>query len=127
MSSASPRRGVRSFVAGMVTSHCRFGRRGRTRSVIGSRYRRVVSHVVDEPFDSLAPRALPGAVDEVFVLHAVTDDPAVAARAARRQRVDRALERVEDVMSPAMNHGKRVLVVVFADFTNGHDTLSDCR
>ena len=38
------------------------------------------------------------AEDFASLLHAVTDDPALAVRANRRQRVDRALEAIEGVV-----------------------------
>src|SRR5262249_12013894 len=54
---------------------------------------------------------------------AVTDDRAAAVRALRRQAVNRALEAVEDVRFPRDFHLEGLVVVVSADFTDGHGVL----
>jgi hypothetical protein len=52
--------------------------------------------------------------------HAVADDTAVAVQANRRQRVDCALEAVEDVTLSAHNHFKRLVIFVLANFACRH-------
>jgi hypothetical protein len=64
------------------------------------------------------------AEDFSSLLHAVTDDPAVAMRADRCQRVDRALEAIEGVMLPGNNHFKRLVIVVFTNFALSHTNSS---
>jgi len=51
---------------------------------------------------------------------AMSDDPAVAMRANRCQRVDRALEAVEGVMLPANDYFERLVILIFANFTCSH-------
>jgi len=50
----------------------------------------------------------------------VPNDPAVAMRANRRQRVDRALEAVEGVVLPANDYFERLVIFVFANFACSH-------
>lgn len=52
--------------------------------------------------------------------HTVPDDSAVAVRAHWCQRVDRALEAIEDVMLAGNDHFKRLVVFIFADFAFSH-------
>ncbi len=52
--------------------------------------------------------------------HAVADHPAVAVRANRRQRVDRAFEAIEGVMLPANDHFKRLVIFILANFACSH-------
>jgi hypothetical protein len=52
--------------------------------------------------------------------NAVSHDPALAMRANRRQRMDRALEAIEGVMLPANDHFKRLVIFVFANFACSH-------
>ena len=65
-----------------------------------------------------------GAVDAAENLsvgfNTVSHNPAVALRANRRQRVDRALEAVERVVLPANDHFKRLVIFVFANFAYSH-------
>ena len=59
------------------------------------------------------------------LLHPVPDDPAMAMRTDRRERVDRALETVEGVMLSGYDHFEGLVVFVFANFTCSHTaTLS---
>jgi len=51
---------------------------------------------------------------------AVPDDPAVAMRANRRQRVDRAFEAVERVVFSADDYFKGPVIFIFTDFARGH-------
>jgi hypothetical protein len=44
--------------------------------------------------------------------NAVPDNPAIAMRASRRQRVDGALETVEGVVLPAHDHFKRLVILL---------------
>jgi hypothetical protein len=52
--------------------------------------------------------------------HAVADDPAVAVRANRRKRVDRALEAIEGVMLAGDDYFKRLVIFIFANFACSH-------
>ena len=52
--------------------------------------------------------------------HAVANDTAVAVRANRRQRVDRALETIKDVSLSAHDHFERLVIVVLANFACRH-------
>jgi hypothetical protein len=52
--------------------------------------------------------------------NAVSDYPAVAVRANRRQRVDCALEAIEDVMFPANDYLKGLVIFVLANFACRH-------
>ena len=60
------------------------------------------------------------AEDFASLLHAVTDDPALAVRANRRQRVDRALEAIEGVVLAGNNHLKGLVIFIFTNFTCSH-------
>ena len=52
--------------------------------------------------------------------HAVADDPAVAVRANRRQRVDCALEAIEGVVLAGDDYFKRLVIFIFANFACSH-------
>lgn len=52
--------------------------------------------------------------------HAMADDPAVAVRANRRERVDCALEAIEGVMLAGDDYFKRLVIVIFANFACSH-------
>jgi len=60
------------------------------------------------------------AEDLSVCFNAVSDNPAVAMRANRRQRVDRALEAIEGVMLPANDDFKRLVIFIFANFACSH-------
>ena len=60
------------------------------------------------------------AEDFASLLNAVTDDPALAVRANRRQRVDRALEAIEGVVLAGNNHLKGLVIFIFTNFTCSH-------
>jgi len=64
------------------------------------------------------------AEDLATLLHAVSDDPAVAVRANRRERVDRAFEAVEGVVLTGNDHFKRLVIFIFANFACSHTSLS---
>ena len=65
------------------------------------------------------------AEDLARLLYAVSDDPAVAVRAAnRRERVDRALEAVERVVLAGNDHFKRLVIFILANFAFSHIGLS---
>ena len=51
---------------------------------------------------------------------AMTNYPAVAVGANRRQRVDRAFEAIEGVMLPANDHFKRLVIFILANFACSH-------
>src|SRR5262245_56946204 len=53
-------------------------------------------------------------------LHPVTDDPAFAVTAHRRQRMNCALEAVEDVRLRADRHRERLVVFIAANFSGSH-------
>jgi hypothetical protein len=55
--------------------------------------------------------------------HAVSDDAAVAVRADRRQRVDRAFETIECVMLSGYDYFKRLVIFIFANFACSHTQL----
>ena len=63
------------------------------------------------------------AIDLPIGFHTVPDDPAVAVRADRRQRVDRAFEAVEYVMLSGYDHFKRLVIFIFANFACSHTEL----
>jgi hypothetical protein len=52
--------------------------------------------------------------------HAVADDPAVAVRANRRERVDCTLEAIEGVMFAGDDDFKRLVIFIFANFACSH-------
>ena len=52
--------------------------------------------------------------------YAMADDPAVAVRANRRKRVDRALKAIEDVALVGDDHFERLVIFVFANFSFRH-------
>ena len=58
--------------------------------------------------------------DLAALLHAVPNDPAVAVRANRRQRVDRAFEAIEGVMLAGHNYFERLVILIFANFACSH-------
>ena len=59
--------------------------------------------------------------------NAVADDPAIAVRADRRQRVDCALKAIEGVMFSANHNFKRLVVLVFANFAFRHTQFVRAR
>ena len=54
------------------------------------------------------------------LLHAVPDHATAALSAGRRQGVDRALERIKDVLVTVQRHGKRFVVIVTTHVACGH-------
>jgi hypothetical protein len=54
------------------------------------------------------------------LLHAVPNDPAVAVRANGCERVNRALEAIEDVVLAGNDHLKRLVIFIFANFACSH-------
>jgi len=65
--------------------------------------------------------------DFVGRFDAVADDTAIAVRAHRRQRVDCALEAVEDVTFSGHDYFKRLVIFVFANFAFRHIQLVRAR
>jgi hypothetical protein len=57
------------------------------------------------------------------LLYAVPNDPAVAVRANRRERVDCALEAIEGVVLAGNDHFKRFVIFVFANFAFSHTQM----
>jgi hypothetical protein len=60
------------------------------------------------------------AEDLSSLLHAVTDDPAVAVRANRCQCVDRALKAIEGVVLAGNDHVKGLVIFIFTNFAFSH-------
>jgi hypothetical protein len=58
---------------------------------------------------------------------AVANDTAIAVRANRRQRVDCALEAVEDVTLSGHDYFKRLVILVFANFAFRHTQFVRAR
>jgi hypothetical protein len=56
-------------------------------------------------------------------LHAMSDDPAAAMAAGRRNRVNGAFEAVEDMGLTRLDQLERLVVIVSANFTPCHRTL----
>ena len=81
------------------------------------------SDAIVNTHDTAFLRAVGTAVERALGLDAMSDDSALAVRAGRRQCVNRALETVEDVGFSGVNHLKRLVVVVSADFALGHGIL----
>ena len=52
--------------------------------------------------------------------YAVTDDPAVAVRANRRERMDRALKAIEGVVCAGNDYLERLVIFVFTNFACSH-------
>ncbi len=69
-------------------------------------------------------RAVDAAENLSVSFNAVPDNPAIAMRASRRQRVDGALETVEGVVHPADDHFKRLVIFVVANLTCCHTNVS---
>jgi hypothetical protein len=65
-------------------------------------------------------RAMNAAIDLPIGFHTVPHDPAVAVRADRRQRVDRAFEAIECVMFSGYDHFKRLVIFILANFACSH-------
>jgi hypothetical protein len=68
-------------------------------------------------------RAVDAAEDLSVCFDAMSDDSAVAMRANRGQRVDRALEAIEGVMLPANDDFKRLVIFIFANFACSHKQI----
>lgn len=66
------------------------------------------------------------AEDFASLLHAVTNDPAMAVRANRRQRVNSALEAIKGVVLVANDHFKRLVIFIFANFACSHGKTTSC-
>ena len=68
------------------------------------------------------PRAIDATVNFPVLLDPVSNDTAIAVRAMRRQRVNRAFETVERVMLALHHHLERFVIFVFANFACRHIT-----
>ena len=66
------------------------------------------------------------AEDFSSLLHAVTDDPALAMRTNRCQRVDRALKAIEGVVFAANDHLKGLVIFIFTNFACSHTKSLSC-
>jgi len=60
------------------------------------------------------------AEDFSALLHAVPDNPAVALRTNRRERMDRALETAKGVVLAGHNHFERLVILIFTNFAGSH-------
>jgi len=67
-------------------------------------------------FQLRGARAVDAAEDLSVGFNAMPDNPAVAVRANRSQRVDRAREAVERVALSTNDHFKRLVIFIFATF-----------
>jgi hypothetical protein len=56
--------------------------------------------------------------------YAVADHPAVAVRANRRKRVDRALKAIEGVVCAGNDDFERLVIFIFANFAFRHTSVS---
>ena len=65
-------------------------------------------------------RAMNATIDLPIRFHTVPHDPAVAVRADRRQRVDRAFEAIECMMFSGYDHFKRLVIFILANFACSH-------
>jgi hypothetical protein len=68
-------------------------------------------------------RAVDAAENLSVSFNAVPNNPAIAMRANRRQRVDGALEAIEGVTLPADDHFERLVIFVFANLTCSHTQI----
>ena len=59
--------------------------------------------------------------------HSVTENPAAAMGANRRQGIDRALERIKDVLMTVHRYRKSFVILVAAYITLGHRRSPCCR
>src|SRR5215218_4312922 len=83
-------------------------------------FRQALLGAVAQPGDALLLGAVGAAENGAVRLDAVADDPTPAMRTGRRERVDRALEAVEDVRGTLCLHLERLVVVVPADLADRH-------
>ena len=60
------------------------------------------------------------AIDLSIGFHTMPHDPAIAVRAHRRQRVDRALETIEYVVLSGYDHFERFVILILANFAYSH-------
>lgn len=60
-------------------------------------------------------------MDDVILLDTVSDNPATAMRAGRRQLVDCAFETVERVGLAIQNNLECLVVIISAEIASGHD------
>jgi hypothetical protein len=67
------------------------------------------------------------AEDFAALLDAMSDDPAMAVRTNRRERVDRAFEAIKGVLLASDDHLKRLVIVIFANFAFRHTKFFACR
>ena len=64
------------------------------------------------------------AEDFAALLDAVPDDPTMAVRAYRRERVNRALKAIKGVLLASDDHLERLVILVFANFAFSHTKSS---
>jgi pectin methylesterase-like acyl-CoA thioesterase len=86
-----------------------------TSSIPTTRSRNAQTRSLNCVFAAFA-RAVDAAENLSISFNAVPDNPAIAMRANRRQRMDGALETVESVL-PAADHFKRLVIFVVANLT----------
>jgi hypothetical protein len=80
----------------------------------------VTSGTVGEFVRACFARAVSTAIDSAFRFEAVPDDPALAGRADRRQRLNRAFERIERVLPALERYFEGFVVRVSAGTARAH-------
>jgi hypothetical protein len=81
------------------------------------------SDVIGHGCDACLTGTVGATEKRAFGLDAVPDDLAAAVIANGREFVDRALEAVENVARPGRHDLEGKVIIVAADFTDGHDPL----
>src|SRR5690606_31546572 len=84
------------------------------------------SDAVAQPDDARGLGAVVAAEEAAVGLEPVTDDPAAAMAAHRREYVDRALEAVEGIGALVLRDLEGLVVVVSAVIAASHDVLRAC-
>jgi hypothetical protein len=82
---------------------------------------------VAQPGDAGALRAMLAAEEGALLLEPVAENADATLVADRRQRMNGAFEAVEGVGSSAHAYLERLVVVIPAGFTSGHDDLASVR
>jgi hypothetical protein len=74
--------------------------------------------------DARLLRAVGAAIKGALRFDAMADDPALAVRTRRRERMNGALEAIENVRLPGVNDFEGLVVIVPADLALGHGASS---
>lgn len=83
--------------------------------------------LMSSPFNAAHLGAMVAAIHLAAGFHTVADDVAITVVALRRERVDRAFETVERMALTVSDDLKRLVVIVPANFTPHHGSLSFAR